>query len=1056
MFRVLSCLGGEHDLRLVVLAGIICFTASLTAISLFHRARATDGRARALWILTAGIATGCGIWATHFVAMLSYEPGVETGYDVGLTAASLVAAVLVTTLGLSVAVFGRQPWGAPAGGAVVGLGVACMHYLGMFALQLPGRISWHLDLVAASIVLGGVLGVAALALAVRRDDIRATAVAAVLLTLAIVSHHFTAMGAVEIIPDPTRMVDAWSLSPSALASVVTNGALLVLGLALAASFADRRLRDKDLRLATAMNNLSQGVVMFDAAERLVACNDRYVELYGLSAEILKPGCTLSDVIRHRIATGSLTRDAEEYRATLVNAMKEGRTASWIVELNDGRSVSVINRPFAGGYWVGTHEDITERRRSEKELERTKTFLDTVIENVPALLLVKDAREHKYVLINRAAEEFFGTPRAEVLGKKAHDIFPAEQADRMEARDRVVLETGEPMLVENNPVQTPGRGTRFATSRRLAIRDDNNEMQYLLTVIEDVTERKRADDELRRTREFLNTVIENVPATIFVKDAAELRYILVNRAGERYYGVSRDQLIGKSPHDIFPHETADFVVRSDRQLLESGNEGFTDQHEIETPGNGRRFVTSRRLPILDENGKPQYLLGVIEDVTERKVAQERIAHMAHHDALTDLPNRTSFSERLATTLDKAVKDRGSFAVMCMDLDRFKEVNDVFGHSTGDALLLEVSRRMQESAGNAFLARFGGDEFALIVADGAQPATAAAIAERLLAIVADDIEVEGHRMRIGMSIGVAIYPTDGSDATMLLANADAALYRAKEDGRGTIRFFEADMDKQLRERRAIQHELRAATANGEIALHYQPQAQIDGAITGFEALVRWNHPTRGMISPGVFIPLAEESGMIIQIGEWILREACREAASWPKPLQIAINLSPVQFRHGDLAGLVHSVLLETGLAPNRLELEITEGVLIGDFSRAVSILRRLKALGVRIAMDDFGTGYSSLSYLQAFPFDKIKIDRGFVANLDRNSQSAAIIRAVIGLGRGLDLPVVAEGVETRDQLAFLAREACDEVQGFLVGKPAPIVVYANAVGRSEHAEPVALAG
>jgi predicted signal transduction protein with EAL and GGDEF domain len=275
----------------------------------------------------------------------------------------------------------------------------------------------------------------------------------------------------------------------------------------------------------------------------------------------------------------------------------------------------------------------------------------------------------------------------------------------------------------------------------------------------------------------------------------------------------------------------------------------------------------------------------------------------------------------------------------------------------------------------------------------------MAERLLAIVADELDIEGHRLRIGMSVGVAIYPNDGGDATTLLANADAALYRAKEDGRATIRFFEADMDKRLRERRAIQHELRTAIANGEIALHYQPQAHINGRITGFEALVRWNHPTRGLIPPGMFVPLAEESGLIITLGEWILREACREAASWPKPLQIAINLSPVQFRHGDLAGLVHSVLLETGLAPARLELEITEGVLIGDFSRAVSILRRLKGLGVRIAMDDFGTGYSSLSYLQAFPFDKIKIDRGFISNLDRNAQSAAIIRAVIGLGASI---------------------------------------------------------
>jgi EAL domain-containing protein (putative c-di-GMP-specific phosphodiesterase class I) len=280
---------------------------------------------------------------------------------------------------------------------------------------------------------------------------------------------------------------------------------------------------------------------------------------------------------------------------------------------------------------------------------------------------------------------------------------------------------------------------------------------------------------------------------------------------------------------------------------------------------------------------------------------------------------------------------------------------------------------------------------------------------------------------------------------MANADAALYRAKAEARGTVRFFAAEMDKHLRERRALQHDLRVALARGEMTLHYQPQASITGEIIGFEALARWKHPTRGFVSPGQFIPLAEDSGLIIPLGEWILRQACREAASWLKPLQIAVNLSPVQFRHGDLPALVHSVLLETGLAPGRLEIEITEGVLIDDFTRAVSILRRLKALGVRIAMDDFGTGYSSLSYLQSFPFDKIKIDQAFVANLERNPQSAAIIRAVIGLGRGLDLPVVAEGVETAAQLDFLTHEACNEVQGYFIGRPAPIDRYADLIGR-----------
>ena len=429
------------------------------------------------------------------------------------------------------------------------------------------------------------------------------------------------------------------------------------------------------------------------------------------------------------------------------------------------------------------------------------------------------------------------------------------------------------------------------------------------------------------------------------------------------------------------------------------------------------MTSTRLPIIGEDGVPQYLVNVLQDVTERKRAEARIAHMAHYDALTDLPNRAAFSECYATTLARAAKEKDSFALLSVDLDRFKEINDVFGHTIGDKLLCAASARLGAAAQGAFLARLGGDEFALI-SGGSDAASAHELAERLLASVTEDFEIDGHRLRIGLSIGIAIYPADGTDASSLLGNADAALHRAKGGGRGTIRFFEAEMDQRLRERRALVQDLQTAAERSELVVYYQPQARMDGEITGFEALLRWRHPMRGLIAPDTFIPAAEESGLILPIGEWVLRESCREAASWPKPLNIAVNLSPVQFRHGDLPGLVHSVLLETGLAPGRLELEITESVLIDDLARGLTILRRLKLLGVQIAMDDFGTGYSSLSNLQAFAFDKIKIDRSFISSLDSSPQSATIVRAVIGLGRGLDLPVIAEGVESNKQLAFLS--------------------------------------
>jgi methyl-accepting chemotaxis protein len=367
MFRIFNCLTTQHDWRLVVVAGLVCFLSSLTAITLFYRARSTAGTARAIWIAASGAATGCGIWSTHFLAMLAYEPGVPLAYGIFLTTLSLLAAATITAGGVAAAVFIPGRWGAPIGGGIIGGGVAAMHYLGMGALELPGHVEWDLPLVAASIVVGMVLGMAALAIAVRWHGLRALWMSALLLTLAIVSHHFTAMGAVDIVPDPTRTVTALSLSPGSLAVAIASVAVAILGTSLISAFADRRLDDQGRLLAIALNNMSQGVVMLDRAGRLVVCNDRYLAMYGLSAAVIKPGAALIDMVRHRVAKGTLQRDPVEYCAELRKAMAAGRTVSFVTETPDGRSIAVVNRPIPGGnYWVGTHDDITERRASERK------------------------------------------------------------------------------------------------------------------------------------------------------------------------------------------------------------------------------------------------------------------------------------------------------------------------------------------------------------------------------------------------------------------------------------------------------------------------------------------------------------------------------------------------------------------------------------------------------------------------------------------------------------------------------------------------------------------
>jgi diguanylate cyclase (GGDEF)-like protein/PAS domain S-box-containing protein len=556
---------------------------------------------------------------------------------------------------------------------------------------------------------------------------------------------------------------------------------------------------------------------------------------------------------------------------------------------------------------------------------------------------------------------------------------------------------------------------------------------------------QVEEDLLRTREFLDTIVENIPIAVFAKCAKDSRYILLNRAGEDYYGLPREQMLGRTPEEIFPADVARVVNEQDRRVVASGMPMFLEEHLLEVGVKGHdRVVNSRKMLIRDGAGDPQYLVGVIEDVTERVTNHERISHLAHHDALTDLPNRSAFNAELDERLERAQEASTGFAVLSLDLDRFKEVNDVLGHPVGDMLMRAAADRLAAEADGAFVARIGGDEFMILMPDNARREDVLTLAERLVEVIRKELEVDDYLSQVGVSVGIAVYPDDGVDPATLLANADSALYRAKREGRARVCFFESETDQELRDRRLLQHDLRQALEQNQFLVYFQPQARMDGEVIGFEALLRWNHPTRGFVPPDQFIPLAEENGLIIQIGEWVLREACREAASWPRPLQVAVNLSPVQFQAGDLERSIHQVLLETGLTPTRLEVEITEGVLIGDFTRALNLLRRLKARGIRIAMDDFGTGYSSLSYLQSFPFDKIKIDRSFISNLEATPQSAEIVRAVLSLAHALNIPVIAEGVETEAQRAFLAHEACEQMQGYLVGRPDLIERYLDLVG------------
>jgi diguanylate cyclase (GGDEF)-like protein/PAS domain S-box-containing protein len=455
-----------------------------------------------------------------------------------------------------------------------------------------------------------------------------------------------------------------------------------------------------------------------------------------------------------------------------------------------------------------------------------------------------------------------------------------------------------------------------------------------------------------------------------------------------------------------------------------------------------------------HGEPA-VVTALRDVRERRASEARIRFLAHHDMLTELPNRVLLAERLEQALAMAARTGAPLAVLCLDLDGFKLVNDTLGHGAGDLLLCQVAQRLRDNVrGTDFVSRLGGDEFVILQTSGTPPEQSSLLAQRIVECFAPSFRVEGRDVNVGVSIGIAIYPQSGDTATALLKNADIALYHAKDNGRGWFCHFETGMDREVRERRAMEQDLRGALQHNDFTLNYQPLFGRQLELIAFEALLRWTHPRLGPISPAQFVPLAEQCGIIIPLGEWVMRTACAAAATWPQACRVAVNLSPTQFLRGDLRALVADILSQTGLPPHRLELEITEGVLMDDTEAAIVTLRELRELGTRLVLDDFGTGFSSLSYLQRFAFDKLKVDRSFVMRLETDPGSRAIVNAIIAMSHSLNIEVVAEGVETTAQLEVLRAQGCDAFQGFLLGVPMPQAAATALMRAGGKARPGAL--
>jgi diguanylate cyclase (GGDEF)-like protein/PAS domain S-box-containing protein len=801
------------------------------------------------------------------------------------------------------------------------------------------------------------------------------------------------------------------------------------------------------RFDTALNNMSQGLCFFDGLQRLIVNNRQYCEIYSMSPEDVRPGMRLKDIIDLRFKAGTAPKkmSQDDYLRWRISDAITNQESDSIVELANGRVVRIRHHPMPDGGWVATHDDITEQHQTELALTEAKagaeraeiaaraahTRLIEALDVVSEGLAIYDS-EDRLVLWNRQYAAVYeishdalnaGATFEQILRS---GIARGQYPDALGREEQWLRERIQRHLQVHSTLEQQLPGDKW-----LRIEERRTGDGGTIGVRVDITELKRREASFR-------LLFEENPLPMWVAETAGAQFLAVNAAMCRHYGYSSEQLLSMSEKDL-QVAGEDFAATAER-LPSGGQAGQLCRHRTSDGEVIELVIESRRLRY---HGVDAHV-AVAFDMTERNRVEQRIRHLAWHDGLTDLPNRVALGQHLTGTIEAARGSDGSFAVLCIDLDRFKQINDLYGHAMGDQALREVARRLAKADQDVFIARVGGDEFVAITERQPLPSAAELLAARLREALADRIDVAGHSFDLDLSIGIAVYPRDGQDQIALLANADAALYRAKHEGRGVIRFFTAAMDQQLGERSALEHDLKSAVINQELFLEYQPQRSSAGRTIGFEALLRWRHPTRGLVPASEFIPLAEESGLIVPIGEWVLREACREAASWDSELRIAVNVSAVQFRRDSLEALLRELLHETGIAAARLELEITEGVLIEDVTRTSSVLQSLKTLGVRIALDDFGTGYSSLSYLEAFPLDRIKIDRSFVSALGRTERSLAIVRAVIGLAHGLDLPVIAEGVETDEQLAALVEEGCDEMQGYLLGRPQPIECYRDIVG------------
>ncbi len=819
--------------------------------------------------------------------------------------------------------------------------------------------------------------------------------------------------------------------------------------------------ESKLELQLLLNVVTESLCGLDTAGNVTFCNDALLKMTQYKTEEII-GTNLDELLHHSSQNETTNASKECTLSKVLDCHREIHIVGELFWRKDGTCFPAeywsrrLQLPSSGTECVLTIDNITERKRAEEDVRESNELVRLVLDSVPEAVYGIDLHG-KCTFCNPACLRLLGYEEpADLYGKDMHELihhsrpdgtpYPVEECHIYEAFRR-----GHGTHIDTEVLWRRDGASFSAEYWSHPMHRDGNVIGTVVTFV-NITERKQVEQTIRESEKRYRLLFERNLAGVF-RTTMEGRILECNQAAAHMFGYD-------SPKEILATPITDiYQMISDREsfMRRLKSEKSLTNHETNyRRKNGESAWAMINATLVDDDsGTASFIEGTFVDITERKVAEERVQSLAYFDALTGLPNRTLLRDRLSLALAGARRKKSKVALFFLDLDRFKNINDSLGHSAGDLLLKGVAERLKAwGREHDTIARLGGDEFVVVASEVKDIADAAVAARRLMDGLTAEMVIQGHSLSVSCSLGISIYPEHGTDSETLIKHADAAMYTAKDNGRNNFQYFTADMNAQAVERLNLENALRTALDRKELFLMYQPQMDIASRkITGLEALLRWQHPKMGLVPPGEFIRTAENSGLIVPIGEWVLRTACSQARKWQDEglpaVSVAVNVSAVQFRREGFPELIRQVLFETGLAPQYLELEVTESLLLSSADVTLSVLQELKNMGLSLAIDDFGTGYSSLSYLKRFPVSKLKIDRSFVRDVALNPDDAAITTAIISMAKSLNLKVIAEGVEDEAQMSFLRAHHCDEIQGYYFSKPLVADEVADKL-RAEHSE------